>query len=229
MERSERLQAVARLVTEGLVVADIGTDHGYLPIHLVKSRICPRAIALDVNQSPLQRAKDHIREQGLSDRIETRLSDGLAALMPEEADSMVAAGMGGTLIIHILSGNLPVADGLSECILQPQSEVSKVRRYLQQNGWKVVKEDMVEEDGKYYPMMKAVHGKEQEYEEFEYRYGKLLLADRHPVLKRYLEREERIRKSILAQLGTGKNGRLDCRIKELEQELRFVKEALSVY
>ena len=96
MELSKRLYAVAGLVTEGASVADIGTDHGYVPIYLEESGIASKVIALDVNQGPLNRARMHIVGHGLGDRIETRLSDGLAMIRPGEVDTVIASGMAPT-------------------------------------------------------------------------------------------------------------------------------------
>ena len=100
---SKRLAAIGALVTEGGILADIGTDHALLPIRLVLDGKVPRAIAMDVNEGPLARAGEAIRRAGLADRIQTRLSDGFAALKEGEADSAVIAGMGGDLVIRILT------------------------------------------------------------------------------------------------------------------------------
>ena len=158
MELSKRLYAVASLVTEGASVADIGTDHGYIPIYLTEQKIASKVIALDINKGPLERARMHIIGHGLKDQIETRLSDGLKAVDPGEVDTMIAAGMGGGLVIKILEEGKDVVDQLYTCILQPQSEIQRVREYLATNHLKIIAEDMVEEDGKFYPMMKVVHG-----------------------------------------------------------------------
>ena len=183
MQLSERLRAVGALVTSGGTLADIGTDHAYIPIYLIQTGAVSRAIAMDVNPGPLSRAREHIAQYGLQCAIETRLSDGLAALRPGEADSIVIAGMGGALMTRILdegrdrlngvseqtggccSGADNCADpqaehrgkgrGCRELILQPQSEIWLVRGWLDRNGWEIVREDMVCEDGKYYPMMRA--------------------------------------------------------------------------
>ena len=93
MELSKRLTKVASLVTEGASVADIGTDHGYIPIYLIENNIAARAIALDINKGPLERARMHIVGHGLKGQIETRLSDGLKEVKPGEVDTMIAAGM----------------------------------------------------------------------------------------------------------------------------------------
>ena len=180
MERSKRLKAVAGLVTEGASVADIGTDHGYVPIWLIQSGKASRVIAMDVNEGPLERARGHIRSKRLENVIFTRKSDGLQALHTGEADTMIAAGMGGGLVIRILEDSPEITADLKEFILQPQSEIHKVREYLNQHGYRSVEEDMVEEDGKYYPMMKLVHGEEAPYSQEELYYGRLLLKKKDP-------------------------------------------------
>ena len=100
---SDRLSAAASMITPGNRLADIGTDHGFVPIDLVRRRIIPSAIAMDVNRGPLERAREHIEEAGLEGLIQTRLSDGLQALEEGEADSVLIAGMGGALTVRILS------------------------------------------------------------------------------------------------------------------------------
>ena len=158
MELSKRLQAVADLVTAHYKLADIGTDHAYIPIYLTQQKKITEAVALDVNEGPLQRAEEHIRENGLEAEIETRLSNGFQALQPGEVQSAVIAGMGGGLVIRILTEGAEVVRKLEECILQPQSEIEKVRAFLLEKGYEFLEEDMVCEDGKYYPMMRVEHG-----------------------------------------------------------------------
>ena len=230
MELSKRLYAVAGLVTEGASVADIGTDHGYVPIYLVESGIASKVIALDVNQGPLNRARMHIVGHGLGDRIETRLSDGLAMIRPGEVDTVIASGMGGPLTIRILQEGKEVADQLNALILQPQSEICRVRRFLTENGYRIEQEDMVLEDGKYYPVMRVVHGTKEPYEEWEYLYGKRLLEARHPVLLEFLKRELRIKESILEQLA-GRSGSESARerAEEICRESKWIQQALSQY
>lgn len=200
MELSKRLTAVASLVTEGASVADIGTDHGYIPIYLVKQGIADKVIALDINRGPLERARLHITGHGLKDRIEIRLSDGLKKVVPGEVNTMIAAGMGGGLVIKILTEGEDVVEKLDYCILQPQSEITRVRRFLVSHNLQIEAEDMVEEDGKFYPMMRVIHGEPEVYEDYEYIYGKKLLENRHPVLHKFLLREKSIQESVLRQL-----------------------------
>ncbi len=160
MQISERLQAVAELVSPGSRLADVGTDHGYVPIFLVRKGRIPSAVAMDINRGPLERARLHIRQYGLEGCIETRLSDGLAKLLPGEADSILIAGMGGMLTVRILESGREVLQAAKELILQPQSDIREVRLFLKKNGYRIEAENMVEEDGKFYPMMRAVQGQE---------------------------------------------------------------------
>lgn len=156
MELSKRLQGVADLVSAGTIVCDVGCDHGYIPVWLVQNRICPKVIAMDRGTGPLSRAKENVRSYCLEEYITLRLSDGVASLEKGEADCLILAGMGGRLIIKILSEGMEKIRAMKEMVLQPQSEISCVRKFLREEGLFIVQEDMVYEDGKYYPMMKAV-------------------------------------------------------------------------
>ncbi len=229
MELSKRLQAVAELVGTGLIVADVGTDHGYIPIYLLETKKTPRAFALDINPGPLLRAKEHIKEHGLEDRIEVRQSDGVKALSKGECECVVIAGMGGALAIKIMEEGKEIFHGLEEFVLQPQSELAKVRRYLCENGYTVIAEDMVLEDGKFYPMMKVKNGQATEYTRIELCYGKGLLEQKNPILKRFLEKEVQTREMILKNLESETGEHIESRKRELREELFLVKEALQVY
>ncbi|WP_343249349.1 class I SAM-dependent methyltransferase [Diplocloster hominis] len=230
MQLSKRLSAVAALVTPGTVLADVGTDHGYIPIELVERGVIPRAIALDVNAGPLRRADEHIRMHQLTDYIKTRLSDGLKEIKEGEADACVIAGMGGPLTIRILTQSRKVAQAMREWILQPQSGIEAVRRFVYSEGFRIVQEDMVLEDGKYYPMMKAVGGNMDQpdgiYCTTGFKYGPCLLRDRHPVLRDYLLKEQKLNEELCRKLRRQGVGR---RLQEVEQELSLVREALSVF
>ena len=228
MDLSKSLYAVAGLVTEGASVADIGTDHGYVPIYLIKNKIASKVIAMDINKGPLERAKMHIIGHGLKGQIETRLSDGLKKVNPGEVDGMIAAGMGGALVIKILEESKAVVDTLEFLILQPQSEISKVRKYLNKNGLVIIEEDMVEEEGKYYPMMKVIHGQPEEYKEYEYIYGKKLLEKKHPVLEKFLLREKYIQESIVEQLSKHIGSEsAEQRTREILHERQYTIQALE--
>ena len=187
MELSRRLRMNASFVTPGDRLADVGTDHGYIPIALRLEGVIPSALAMDINPGPLERAKEHIRQFDLETDIHTRLSDGVQALCPGEADSVLIAGMGGALTIKILEAGKDVLSSVQELILQPQSEIDKVRLYLLTHGYAITGEKMVFEDGKYYPAMRAVHGEMPLWQDVELQYGKYLLEEKHPVLQEYLK------------------------------------------
>ncbi|MGF0018251.1 tRNA (adenine(22)-N(1))-methyltransferase [Sporofaciens sp. SGI.106] len=229
MELSKRLHAVAGLVTEGASVADIGTDHGYIPIYLIENGVAGKVIAMDINEGPLERAREHIEEHGLAQQIETRLSDGLEALKTGEADTVITAGMGGGLVIHILEARPEITKDVKYFILQPQSEIAKVRRFLNENGFISIAEDMVEEDGKYYPMMKMAHGTEERYSEIELLYGRRLLRERHSVLHRYLLRELKLKEEISEKLKLQKGDRIRIRLAELERDQVLLRKALACF
>lgn len=229
MELSRRLQAVADLVSVGLVVADVGTDHGYIPIYLIETGKCKKAFAMDVNRGPLLRANEHIAEHGLEDKIETRLSDGVKQLNVGECDAVVIAGMGGALTIKILEEGRSVFQSLREFILQPQSELHKVREYLLEQGYCIVAEDMVQEDGKFYPMMKVINGASDAYHAIEFRYGKFLLSEKHPVLKAFLKKEKQTKNMILQHLQKEDGLHIEVRKKEIEEELEGIEYALQRY
>ena len=229
MQLSKRLQAVARLVTPGSRLADVGTDHGYVPIWLFEQGQILSAIAMDLRKGPLERAREHIQMHGLDAHIETRLSDGLDKLLLGEADSIVIAGMGGMLVVKILSQGQKLLSSVKELILQPQSDLDAVREYLHRTGFVIVKEDMIFEDGKYYPMMKAVHGENTDDRKIWFLYGRLLLENRHPVLKSYLEKEYDGCCKLLEKLSRTSTEVAKHRCEELSEKKLLIEEALVYF
>ena len=141
MELSKRLNTIASFVTEGCCAADIGTDHGYIPIYLVRQGICPRAFAMDINAGPLERAKQHIAEMGAADRISCLLSDGLDQLPEKDVDSVIIAGMGGDLIVKILDQDQDKLKEVRELIVSPQSHPERVRRWLHDHNFRILEEE----------------------------------------------------------------------------------------
>ncbi|MDE7028685.1 MAG: class I SAM-dependent methyltransferase [Lachnospiraceae bacterium] len=155
---SDRMRAVAGLVQPCRSIADIGCDHGYVAMELVRNRVCRHVIAMDVNSGPLDRAKSNIADYDMQEYIETRLSDGVSALRADEVEGIICAGMGGRLIISILEQGRAIISRMRQVVLQPQSELSEVRSYLRDKGYLIEQEDIIYEDGKYYPMMRALPG-----------------------------------------------------------------------
>lgn len=223
MVLSERLAAVAGLVSDGSVIADIGTDHAYIPIYLIESGKCPKAVAMDVNAGPLLRAQKHIAAHQLEPYIEIRQADGLSGLKSGEAGSAILAGMGGGLVIKILSQSPLIAREIKEFILQPQSELYQVRKFVNEWGMAIQAEDIIFEDGKYYPMMRANWGQEKPYDDVELHYGRYLIQNKHPVLKQFLKREIQVKEQIVSQL----NDAAAVRRNEIEAELLTARIALE--
>lgn len=232
MELSARLEAVARMVTKGNRVCDVGCDHGYISIYLVKNGISPYVYAMDVNKGPLERAKEHILAYGFESQIETILSDGLNALGEKESDALVCAGMGGKLVIKILTEGMDKVRKMKELILQPQSEIHLVRAFLREQGFYIDREDMVFEDGKYYPMMHVlVHSDEKNEENpiFD-RFGPVLLRKKHPVLHDFLEYTKNTLDEIDKKLATEeKTDKIEKRIIELKMQQKEVEDAIQYF
>lgn len=202
------MSAVASMVTPGNILADIGTDHGYVPIALIQKGKIPKAIAMDINVGPLMRASEHIAKCQLEEYIQTRLSDGVDALKVGEADSILIAGMGGDLVIRILQNGNEVCRAAKELILQPQSELKRVREFLRDHNYKIVDEDMILEDGKYYPMMKVIpvevdtfwKDKPDDIIDPCDMYGPLLIKNGNPVLRKFLVKQHNQLNGILEGL-----------------------------
>ena len=233
IELSKRLQAVADMVTKGSIVADIGTDHAYIPIYLVENNITTKAFAFDVNKGPLDIAEEHVKLYGFSDRITLRLSDGLNALKEKEAETVVIAGMGGALEIRIISSNMNVVNSLKELILQPQSELMKVREFLIEEGFYIKEENMVLDEGKYYPMMKVLPPsagiKNEDWSDTELYYGKHLLESQNSVLKEFILKELSIKEDILKKLRNDDKVKYSKRIEELNNEISICRKGLEYY
>lgn len=236
MQLSKRLQTVASMVTPGNRVADIGCDHAYTAIYLVKNRISPYVIAMDINQGPLDKARINIEKYGVAENIIIRKSDGLEKLRAGEADTILIAGMGGRLMIRILTGNMEALAAAGELVLQPQSEIHLVRKALKDLGFMIIDESMLKEDGKYYTAMKAIRAKdtlsEMDYQLFKpehFYFGRLLLEERNPVLLEFLQSERKVYGNIYTELMSMPTRKSVKRQEELAELLSLIDQAISYY
>lgn len=229
MQLSIRLAAVANLAKNAICLADIGTDHGYIPIYLAQQGKLKSALAMDVNKGPLLRAQENIRKYGLEDIIQTRLSDGAKKLLPGEADTVVIAGMGGALTIRILEESREVLQSVKTFVLQPQSEIYLVRRYLHENNFCICAEDMVREDGKYYPMMLACHGAQEAWKEEEYRFGRYLLQERNACLREFLAKERTSCEKILVELKQKDGVSAQAALEKWQREFAMIEKTMEEF
>lgn len=236
MELSYRMQQIADCVKKGERLADVGTDHGFVPIYLVEKNIIPKAIAMDIGKGPLQRAIEHVEQHCLTAQIECRLSNGLEQVEPSEADAVVIAGMGGDLIRNILEAANPDFFKSVHWILQPQSEIYKVRKIIHEKGCKIVKESFFMDEGKYYNVLDCMPGKEYYESQVEYVYGKYLLEQKNEVLNEYIEKQlhklEEISNKIISQNGIDSERWAEhtkTRVEEMKLEKKLLQEALGYF
>ena len=222
MRLSKRLQTIADFVKKGAVVADIGTDHAHIPIYLIKNNIISKAYASDINIGPLEKAGENIKYFGVQN-IELRLSNGLEKLKTDEADTVIIAGMGGELIIDILEKGRRFFESKRKFILSPHTKIDEVRKFLLSNGFEITKEDMCIDEGKFYTVIEVKYTENKEmYSETELLYGKYLIENKHPVLLRFLKKEEAKYISILLNIGLNEE-----RKTEFRHRLDIIKETIN--
>lgn len=201
MKLTNRLQRIADLVenTEG-IIADVGTDHGFVPIYLAKKFDNRTVYALDINRGPLNKAKENAQAEGLSDRIKFLLSDGLNACLEEKINTLIIAGMGGILVDAILERGKSCLTPESELILSPHGDENLVRKRLHTLGYRIVKEHYLKEAGQYYLIIYARFGRDEAYSEEEYLFGKKACSMEPEVQAQLLKAKRQEMESVLAVL-----------------------------
>lgn len=222
MELSKRLQIIANHVDKCDSIADIGTDHGYIPIYLVKKGICARAIASDINKGPMEKAKINISFEGLSEKIKVYLGAGLVPLKVSEVSGIIIAGMGGNLIRDILLADMPKVKKYEFMILQPAQNPEILREFLYNNNYEIIDEDLIKEDGKYYELFKVKYSRgnkfnKGELKEINYEISPLLLSKKHPLINEYIsskiEKYEKIEGFIKEDTDLAKKRKEDLVLK----------------
>ena len=218
MKITPRLHAIATIV-KYRYVADIGTDHGYLPIYLLAAKKATQILATDINNMPLQRARNNIAANHLSNRVQTMLTDGLENI-PLGYETCIIAGMGGGLIVDIIGKNLETARSFKQLILSPQRDVPYVRNFLHANGFRIDDEEIVKDAGKFYNIMDCFVGQELPYDKKGYIFGKILIKKKSPLLKELIDAEERKLNKIICKLDV-----YNTRRQKLEEYLECCREA----
>ncbi|MBO5139642.1 MAG: SAM-dependent methyltransferase [Peptococcaceae bacterium] len=216
---SQRLQAIADLVPTGAKVADIGTDHGFLPCYLAQSGKAELVIACDVNAQPLALAQKNITDYNVGDKVSTRLGNGLAVLKPGEVDTVTIAGMGGALMIDILDASPMVVDRLKRIVLQPNVGAEAVRIWAEKNRWQIVAEDLIRENDIFSVIIVLEQGRSDRFmSAVELYLGPKLLAEHHPMLGLYISEEWEKTQHILEQLAKSDSEESRKKEKQLRQK-----------
>ena len=189
----DRLRSVASFVKEGATVIDVGTDHAYLPIHLIETGTAVRALATDINEGPLKNAEDNVNAHGLSHKIALRLANGLDGAENFGADTVLICGMGGELIADILNRAPFVKQNGIRLVLQPMTFADKLREYLLSNGFRILDEALSTDNKKLYTAICAEYdGVERKYGEVELLIGRCNIENRgEPLREAFIRREIR--------------------------------------
>lgn len=227
MKIKRRLKAIANMVEPTKVIADIGTDHGYIPVYLVEKGIVDRGIAADVSRGSLTKAQDLIRAMGLEDRIETRLGDGLSVLKVGEANSIVIAGMGGILISQILEKDKQIGQAVDSLVLQPMTASRELRQWLSENNYSITKEDLVKEGKKIYELILAIPGNWQIENDIHLEIGKNLIKEKHPLLKEHISGKITKIRAIIAGLDQARQDGIESRLNDYRERLAQYMEVYN--
>lgn len=218
MRINDRLKTIGDLVSANSFCLDVGCDHAFLDIYLVKKNMGIKAIASDVAEGPLEQARQNIKKEGLEKEIEVRLGDGLDTYS-SEVDTVIISGMGGRNMIGIFKNNLKVLKEIDTIIVSPNNYQEDVKRFLCKNGFVIDDEVMVREKKFIYQIIKFVKGKKK-YSKKEYFFGPKFLEKKDKLFNEYYTRELKSREILLNLLP--KNYRLKRFITK--REIKMIKE-----
>lgn len=236
IELSKRMQSVADMIQPCDAVGDIGCDHAFVSIYLIEQHRTKRVSASDVRRGPIAIAKRNIEAMNLSDQIEIRMGDGLDTIVPGEVNAVVLAGMGGMLMIDILERGEEVVTRCDQLVLQPQSDIEKVRRYLAEKGYHLADEQMLIDAGKYYNLLDVrVHEMVQkdEYDcskladDWCYMYGGSLLRKKDPVLRSWLVKQRDTTAGLINSLSGKNTENAAKRLKTVKAEQKTICAVLK--
>lgn len=217
MNIGARLEAVAAMVPQDCVLADIGTDHAYLPVWLMQKGHIKSAVAADIAAGPCRAAQTNIGMYGLKGRIQVRQGSGLTVLKAGEADGAVIAGMGGSTIIEILKESPKVAAALKFLIVQPMAGAAGLRRWACANGWRIAAEALAEEPQHLYEIILLEHGDEAGYSDAEYEIGPRLLETKPPLLAKHFDKVQGTYKRMLDSMAKSPQVQQTEKYKKLQE------------
>lgn len=226
MEISNRLKTIANFVPKNSIVADIGTDHGYIPIYLIRKMISKKVIATDISKASLNKTIQSIKGTKIEKKISTRLGNGLEVIKPFEVDTVIMAGMGGILIRDILEKDKDTAHSICNFILQPMVASKELREYLMDNNYEIVDEELVKEDGRFYEILYAKKGLAYIDDDIYLEIGKKLIEKQDPLLKEFLEYKILMIKEVLEKIKGAESLKTEERRSELNKSLTKYREVL---
>lgn len=224
---SSRLNAVYKMIEKCNCLADIGTDHGYIPIEAVKNKLTDKAIASDIKIGPIEVAKRNIEKYGFLNKIDLRVGPGLSTLSNKEADVVVIAGMGGNLIADIIKNDIDIAQNCKYLILQPVQYPEVLRHELEKMNFYIFDENIVKEDDKFYHILKVRFGDINLYKSnAEYYIGKINIKNNSPILLEYINHKIEHFNKIINQLDSSLHTEKFNELKTLIYEFNEVKKCL---
>lgn len=228
MDVSKRIEFILENLDKVNTIADIGTDHGYVPLVALRRGICSKAIACDINKDPLDKARLNAILEGMGDELEFRLGGGLSPLKDNEVEEVIIAGMGGNLIRDILEDDNSKVSNLDVLVLQPAQNPEVLREYLYKNNYEILKEDLCYDEGIFYELFKVkrAEGNATELDSIYYEISPILLRQKHPLMKSYLEFKVKEYSKILTFI-TEATVSANARRKDIEGKITIMQSMLN--
>lgn len=228
MKLTERLEKIASLVDNGKIIADVGTDHGYIPVYLLENKKIKRAILSDINKGPLNNAREEIEKKKLEDVTELRLGGGVSVLSPGEVEEIIIAGMGGILISDIIKDGFDVCREADKLILQPMQAPEELRKYLYLNGFEILDEHMVNEDFRIYEIIETKYtgNKQKDIDEIYYEFPEILIERKNPLMKERIKNKISECNSILEKIGNIESEAIEVRKQEVGRKIELLNNIL---
>ncbi|NLY20968.1 MAG: SAM-dependent methyltransferase [Tissierellia bacterium] len=227
LKLSNRMQKIVSLIEKTDVVADVGTDHGYIPNYLIENGIAKLVYATDISADSLGKNIEFSKLRGNSDSIISRVGDGLKPIENEKINTVIIAGMGGILISQIIENSIEFARGIEYFILQPMTASYELRYYLYQNDFNILREEIVEDNDKIYEIMYVKNGEKDLKSPVFLRYGENLIKEKNDVLIKLLTRNIESNKNIMSQIIKNSEGKTNSRVFELEEDIKRDEELLN--
>lgn len=231
MSFGKRLEAIGAMVPVCEKVVDVGTDHAYLPVLLVRKHKIKKAIATDIATGPCEAARHTVRENNLETIIEVRQADGLLGVTAQEAETVVMAGMGAGTMVHVLQAAPQVLPGIRALILQPMNDSEVMRHWAEDNNWKIEAEDLVEEGDKIYEILRLAPSTNDRKKPYNlgtcYQVGAYLVEHRHPLLKKFVAGLLHKYSELLTAMDASSKARSSEKYQEFNKVKRQLEEILN--